>query len=115
MAMPSAPMTPPHIPMQWPPPSKPRVKADTSNGSSSGIRLLRLVFGDFFVGKGFGVVEPDAVGRAVQIVKLAAVYGPEENTYGNGDQDQCGGDHHIQCSHGVDSSGNGLRQSGQTH
>src|SRR3990167_4954111 len=74
MARVSAPIRPPHMPRQWPPPSRPRISADNSRGASSGtgrllvvawlVGLLRLA--DAGLVHGVFVVEQDAVGRAVE-------------------------------------------------
>src|SRR3990167_10981703 len=78
----SAPISPPHMPRQWPPPSRPRISAETSKGASSSMgrlfgRLLRVVG---FIDGGqvvrVLVVEQHAVGRAIEVFVLDAVHGP---------------------------------------
>src|SRR5690554_2832163 len=119
MASDSAPIKPPHMPMQCPPPSRPRTKADSSSGSRSIIILavagwlfccllflLMLLFLQllcFFLLDLFyvteGVVKQDAVCRAIQIVILAAVNRPEKETYCQCYQYQGYWNHYIQGSH----------------
>src|SRR5690606_12572414 len=94
MARVSAPIRPPHMPRQWPPPSRPRISAETSRGASSGTRfvlvrvaLVRAVgLADAGLVLRVLVVEQDAVGRAVQVVVLAVVHRPEEQPDGEADQ-----------------------------
>jgi hypothetical protein len=45
------------------------------------------------------VVEQDAVGRAVEVVVLAAVHRPEEDVDGDGHDQQGGRDHHVKSWH----------------
>src|SRR5690606_15493857 len=83
MARVSAPIRPPHMPRQCPPPSRPRIKAEISCGrrSVTGFFLVLAGFPVGFLDAGLVfrvvVVEQDTVGGAVQIVVLAAVDGPE--------------------------------------
>src|SRR3990167_1259587 len=113
MARVSAPISPPHMPRQWPPPSRPRISADTSRGSSSGTGLVLGAWrGAVLLGLvdrglvlGVFVVEQDAVGRAVEVIVLAAVHRPEEQPdgkahQGNGDRDQ-----DIERGHGISGFG----------
>src|SRR5690606_30891674 len=99
MARVRAPIRPPHMPRQWPPPSRPRMSAESSRGASSATGLVLLVRLVLVPALGFGyaglvlgifVVEENAVGRAVQVVVLAAVHGPEEQP--DGETDQADGD-----------------------
>src|SRR5690606_31988966 len=96
-----------HIPRQWPPPSRPRMNAEISSGASSGTRFVLILAGSL-VGLvdpslviGIVVVEQDAVGRAVQVVVLAAVDGPEEQPDGQADNDDGYGNHVVQGGHGA--------------
>src|SRR3990167_11227165 len=101
MASVSARIRPPHMPRQCPPPSRPRISAEISSGSSSstglvllrvfGLVLLLLAYGGSVLG--VFVIEQDAMGRAVEVVVLTAVHRPEEQPdgkahQGNGDRDQ---------------------------
>src|SRR5476649_169772 len=95
------------MPRQWPPPSRPRISADTSSGASSsmGWRLVfrfgRMTAGlvdRCFVSRVL-VVEQNAVGRAVEVVVLTAVDRPEEDVDGDGHDQQRGRDHHIKSWH----------------
>src|SRR5471032_1919074 len=92
MARVSAPIRPPHMPRQWPPPSRPRISADTSKraNSSMGWRLV-VQFGWLAAGFIDGgsvvrvlIVEQDAVRRAVEVVVLTAVDRPEKDVDGDG-------------------------------
>src|SRR5471030_2021592 len=87
----SAPINPPHMPRQWPPPSRPRMSAETSSGASSS---MGRVFGRLLGPVGFVdsrqvvwvlVIEQHAVGRAVEVVVLAAVHRPEEDVDSDAD------------------------------
>src|SRR5690606_5993267 len=107
MARVSAPIRPPHMPRQWPPPSRPRMKAEISCGARTGTGLVLITAG-FLVGLldaglvlGIVVVEQDAVRRAVQVVVLAAVDGPEEQPDGQADDNDGHGNHVVQGGHGA--------------
>src|SRR5690606_569119 len=61
--------------------------------------LIRLLDPGLVVG--IVVVEKDAVGRAVEVVVLAAVDGPEEQPDGQADHDDGHGNHVVQGGHGI--------------
>src|SRR3989338_8688983 len=99
------------MPRQWPPPSRPRISAETSWGASSSMgrcllvalcrTILDLAAGFLHAGLVLGVlvVEQDAVGRAVHVVVLAAVHPPEQQPDGQGNYDQGDRDHDIERGH----------------
>src|SRR5690606_37947846 len=88
-----------------PPPSRPRISAESSSGASSVTgRVLLVGFLDAGLVLGVFVVEQDAVGRAVHVVVLAAVDRPEEQPDGQGDHDHGDGDHYVEGSHAVSGS-----------
>src|SRR5690606_10579965 len=95
-----APIKPPHMPRQCPPPSRPRTNAESSRGSSS-ITLVGLVVAlccllePGLVSVVF-VIEPSAVRRAAQVTVLAAVHGPEEYPARQGNQHDSDGDQNVE-------------------
>src|SRR5450830_119940 len=99
----SAPIRPPHMPRQWPPPSRPRISAETSSGAKSSmgrifggggvLGAIGLVDGGQMVG--VLIVEQHAVGRPIEVVVLAAVHCPEEDIDGDGHNQQRRWNHYV--------------------
>src|SRR5476649_1852731 len=115
MARVRTPIRPPHMPRQWPPPSRPRITADSSRGASSSmgfVFVLQRCFGcmpgrliDTRLMLRILIVKQNTVGRAVQIVVLAAVHRPEKHVDRHGDDQQCNRDHDVERGHRVSVTG----------